>query len=287
MTVAVVTDSSACLPAHLAVRGRVSVVPLHVAIDGVSYDEGVDINATQVATALREHRQVSTSRPSPGAFLQVYEELLERGIDQIVSVHLSGQTSATLTSAEIAAKTCGAQVRVVDSESMGMAMGFAVLAAARRAQDGGSVEQVERIARDVAAASRTYFYVDTLDHLRRGGRIGRASSLVGSALAIKPLLTLRDGYIEPLEKVRTTSRALARLRSLAVDAAAEMDGDGVDLAVHHLDALERAEQLAQQLADDVPDARRIELVELGAAVGAHVGPGTLAVAIAPRPGSQD
>lgn len=283
MTIAVVTDSAACLPSHLAVRARVFVVPLHVAIDGTSYDEGVDISAADVAKALREHRQVTTSRPSPGAFLAVYEDLVERGADQIVSVHLSGHTSATVSSAEIAAKTCGAQVHVVDSESMGMAMGFAVLAAARAAEDGASPDEVAQVAKQVAAASRTFLYVDTLEHLRRGGRVGRASSLVGSALAIKPLLAVQDGQIELIEKVRTTGRALSRLRSLAVRAAAEMDGDGVDIAVHHLDALDRAEELAEQLANDVPSARRIVLVELGAAVGAHVGPGTLAVAIAPRP----
>ncbi|GAA3688034.1 DegV family protein with EDD domain [Yimella lutea] len=283
MTIAVVTDSSAYLPTHVAVRGRVFVVPLHVAVDGVSHDEGVDVSASDVAAALREHRPVSTSRPSPGAFLEVYEDLIARGVDQIVSIHLSRQMSATLASAEIAAASCDADVRVIDSESIGMAMGFAVLAAAGAVDDGATVDEVERIARDVAATSHTYFYVDTLEYLRRGGRIGRAPSLVGSALSIKPLLTLTDGYIEPLERVRTTSKALARLKSLARQAAVELDsGDGVDVAVHHLDALERAEQLAEDLAEAVPDARRVLLVELGAAVGAHVGPGTIAVAVAPR-----
>lgn len=286
MTVAVVTDSSACLPPGRAVRSRVMVVPLHVAVDGTSYDEGVDITADDVAAALREHRRVTTSRPSPGAFLQVYEDLVERGFDQVVSVHLPAKASATLTSAEIAGNTCDAQVHVVDSGAMGMAMGFAVLAAATAAEGGADAETVASVAREVAARSQTFLYVDTLDHLRRGGRIGRASSLVGSALAIKPLLTVRDGEVEPLEKVRTTGKALARLRALAVDAAeqigAEADTDGIDIAVQHLDARERAEALAEQLAQDVPNARQILVVELGAALGAHVGPGTLSVAIAPR-----
>lgn len=286
MTVAVVTDSSACLPPGRVVRGRVFVVPLHVAIDGTSYDEGVDVTPTQVAAALRDHRQVTTSRPSPGAFLQAYEDLLERGIDEIVSVHLSAKSSATISSAEIAGQSCAANVRVVDSGSMGMAMGFAVLAAANAAQDGASADEVEQIARAVADRSRSFLYVDTLEHLRRGGRIGRASSVLGSALAIKPLLTIQDGAIELLEKVRTSGKALTRLRALAVEAAAEIgdepDTDGVDIAVQHLDAQQRAEVLAEQLAADVPNARQIVLVELGAALGAHVGPGMLAVAVAPR-----
>lgn len=283
MAVAVVTDSSASLPRDLAVDARVFVVPLHVAVDGVSHDEGVDILPGQVATALREHREVTTSRPSPGAFLEVYDDLLARGVDEIVSVHLSGRMSATLSSAEIAAASSDAHVQVVDSGSLGMGMGFAVLAAARAAAAGADIGEVGRVARQVASASRTFFYVDTLDHLRRGGRIGRASSLVGSALSIKQLLALDDGHIVPLEKVRTTSRALARLRRLAVDAAAQLPSDeGVEIAVHHLDARERAEQLAEQLADDVPASRRVVLVELGAAVGAHVGPGTISVVVAPR-----
>lgn len=289
MTIAVVTDSSAYLPTELAARAQVSVVPLHVAIEGVSHDEGVDVSADDVAAALREYRPVSTSRPTPGAFLHVYEELVGRGFDQIVSIHLSGQMSATLSSAEIAGDACDAQVRVVDSGSIGMVMGFAVLAAADAAAAGEDVDTVAAAATQLVAASRTYFYVDTLEHLRRGGRIGRASSLVGSALAIKPLLTLVDGHIEPLEKVRTTSRALARLEKLAVEAAESIQADGavdcegVDIAVQHLDARERAEALAERLAEQVDGARRVLVVELGAAVGAHVGPGTLAVAVAPRP----
>ncbi|MBD2758547.1 DegV family protein [Yimella sp. cx-573] len=286
MTVAVVTDSSAYLPKEIAAGARVFVVPLHVALDGVSHDEGVDISPGDVADALRVHRAVVTSRPSPGAFLEVYEELLARGVDRIVSVHLSGHMSGTVSSAEIAAAECAADIRVVDSGVIGMAMGFPVLAAAQAAADGADIDEVARVVQQQAGAARAFFYVDTLDHLRRGGRVGRASSLVGSALSIKPLLTLKDGHIEALEKVRTTSRALARMLALTVDAADAMDTEqGIDLAVQHLDARERAEQLAEQLAETVPGVRRVLVDELGAAVGAHVGPGTVSVAIVPRPES--
>ncbi len=287
MTVAVVTDSSAALPPEVAGRGRIAVVPLHVAVDGVSHDEGVDMSGAALATALREHRTVTTSRPSPGAFLQVYEDLVARGATGIVSVHLSGQMSATLSSAEIAAAECGVPIEVVDSASVGMALGFAVLAAKRVADRGGSVAEVAAAAREQATAGRVYFYVDSLDHLRRGGRIGKASAFFGSALSIKPLLTFSGGHIEPLEKVRTTGRALARLAALAEGAAAEIaqggDETGVDVAVQHLEALDRAETLVEQLADSVPNLRRAVVGELGAAVGAHVGPGTLAVVVSPHP----
>ena len=128
------------------------------------------------------------------------------------------------------------------------------------------------------------FYVDTLEHLRRGGRIGAASAFLGSALAIKPILTLKNGHISALEKVRTSSRALSRLEELAVAAAgrAPADADGVDISVHHLDSATRADDLAGRLRARVESAREVRVVELGAVVGAHVGPGTIAVAVSPR-----
>lgn len=283
MNVAVVTDSTAYLPADLAARHQVRVVPLHVVIGGASYEEGRDISSAQVATALRSFRPVSTSRPSPGAVLQVYRQLADAGATHIVSVHISGAMSATLASAQIAADESPVPVTVVDSRSIGMAMGFAVLGAAEAAANGATAQVVAQIAGDLAAAASVSFYVDTLEYLRRGGRIGKAAALFGSALAIKPLLTMADGQIEPLERVRTTGKALTRMRERAVAAAAAMDSaDGVDIAVHHLDSRERAEHLAQALAEAVPDVRRVLLVELGAVVGAHVGPGTLATSVSPR-----
>ncbi|RNI20311.1 DegV family protein [Flexivirga caeni] len=290
MSVAVVTDSTAYLPPEVAAAHGVSVVPMRLAVGGVSYDEGRGITADEVAQALRDFVPVTTSRPSPAVFADLYAALAEAGYDAIVSVHISSSMSATMSSAQLAARDAPIPVEVIDSETIGMAMGFGVIAAAETAAAGGDTEQVADAARRHTGASTTVFYVDTLEHLRRGGRIGRASALMGSALAIKPLLTVRDGHIEPLERVRTTGKALARLAQLAVGTVeamgAEDELDGVDIAVHHLDSRERAERLIEQLAEQIPEARRILLVELGAAVGAHVGPGTLAVAIAPRFGGR-
>lgn len=286
MSVAVVTDSTAYLPPEVAAANGISVVPMRLAIGGVSYDEGRGVSADEVAEALRDFVPVSTSRPSPAVFADLYAALAEAGHDAIVSIHVSSQMSATLSSAQLAARDAPIPVEVIDSETIGMAMGFGVIAAAEVAATGAGAAQVADAAQRHTGSSTTVFYVDTLEHLRRGGRIGRASALMGSALAIKPLLTVRGGHIEPLERVRTTSKALSRLAQLAVDAVDEMHGaadlDGVDVAVHHLDSRERAESLIEDLADKLPEARRMLLVELGAAVGAHVGPGTLAVAITPR-----
>ena len=142
---------------------------------------------------------------------------------------------------------------------------------------------VAAIASVRARAATVIFFVDSLEYLRRGGRIGAASALLGSALAIKPLLALSDGHINPIEKVRTSARALTRLEELALRALGAAGESGVDIAVHHLDSQTRAGDLVDRLRKRVPPSTTVILVELGAVVGAHVGPGTIAVAVSPRP----
>lgn len=277
--VAVVTDSTCYLPAQLVRECDIEVVPLQVVIGGTAYDEGGETSSATVAQALRSWTPVTTSRPGPAAFADAYERAAERGCDGVVSVHLSSKMSGTVESAELAAKESPVRVEVVDSRSLGMGLGFAVLAAARAAMDGGTVDDVAGVARTRAAATAAIFYVDTLEHLRRGGRIGPAAALLGSALAVKPLLHLVDGHIEPLEKVRTSSRAIARLEELAVEKAGSA---AVDVAVHHLANPDRAESLAQRLLTRIRGLQDMHVSEVGAVVGAHVGPGMLAVVVAPR-----
>ena len=151
----------------------------------------------------------------------------------------------------------------------------------RRATSASRASRVAAIARSSVDASRTFFYVDDLTHLRRGGRIGKATAAVGTALAIKPLLRIDDGAVEAFEKVRTGGRALARMVDHAVAAAERIDGP-VEISVQHLDARERAERLLEKVTERVDDARQAWLVELGAALGAHVGPGSLGVSVSPR-----
>jgi DegV family protein with EDD domain len=284
VSVAIVTDSTAYLPAPVVRARSIQVVALHVIVGGTEFSEGVDITTAEVAAALRAFKPVSTSRPSPQAFLDAYEKAAAGGAEGIVSVHISADMSSTVESAHLAAQQSPVPVSVVDSRSLGMAMGYAVLSAAALAEQGGSLEAVAAQARSRAATSTVVFYVDTLEHLRRGGRIGSASAFLGSALAIKPILGLADGHIRPMEKVRTSSRALARLEELAA-AAAQASASPVDIAVHHLDSQTRAEDLAGRLRARVGAGEGVvEVVELGAVVGAHVGPGTIAVAVSPRPG---
>jgi DegV family protein with EDD domain len=283
VSVAIVTDSTASLPEELAASHGIEVVPLHVVLGGQQYSEGVDITTAELAAALHKFGVVSTSRPSPQAFLDAYEAAASHGADAVVSVHISSDMSGTVGSAMLAASQSPIPVEVVDSRSVGMAMGYAALSAAVAAQQGEDAKTVAAIAGARARAATVIFYVHTLEHLRRGGRIGAASALLGSALAIKPLLALSDGHINPIEKVRTAARALSRLEELALDALDAAGESGVDIAVHHLDSHSRASALVDRLSTRVPASTSVILVELGAVVGAHVGPGTIAVAVSPRP----
>lgn len=282
MNVRIVTDSTAYLPTDLVRAHTIEVVPLHVVVGGVERVEGTDITAQEVAAALREYTIVTTSRPAPEVFLETYRRLADEGATGIVSVHLSGQMSGTVEAARIAAADAPVPVEVIDSETIGMAMGYAAVTGAQVAAAGAGLAEVRAAIERRLGPSGILFYVHTLEHLRRGGRIGAASALLGSALAIKPILAVRGGRIVPVEKVRTAARAIARIEALVVEQV-RRDGVAVDLAVHHLDAAERAEQVAQHLRASVPEARDLRVVELGAVVGAHVGPSTLAIAVSPRP----
>ena len=280
MSVAVVTDSTAYLPSELIEGYGIYVVPLYVVLAGHSGREGWDIGPGDVARALGVRGQtVSTSRPTPGDFVAAYRRALAAGADRLVSIHLSSELSGTWDAARLAASQVGEHiVTVVDSRSAAMGAGFAVLAAARSAAAGADAATVARAAQETADATRTFFVVDTLEYLRRGGRIGAAAAVLGSALAVKPVLHVQDGRVVPLEKVRTSARALNRLVQRAVEAA----GQGpVSVAVHHLAAPERAERLAVELRDRLPQLRELHVSELGAAIGAHVGPGAVGIVVAP------
>ncbi|MBZ5735882.1 DegV family protein [Nocardioides sp. TRM66260-LWL] len=294
--VALVTDSTAMLPPEVAAAAGIAVVPLQVVIGAEVHDEGSpEATPEVVAAALREWTPVSTSRPAPEAIAAVYERLAGAGAEAIVSVHLSGQMSGTLESARLAASRSRVPVTVVDTAQVGVATGYAALSGAAVAAAGGSAEAVAAAVRARAAACTSLLYVDTLEYLRRGGRIGAAAALFGGALAVKPLLRIDDGKVVPLERVRTTGRALARLEELAVEAVEGADGQSgqpgqsgqrvqrVEVTVAHLANAERAASLAERLAERLGArlAGEVAFGELGAVLGAHVGPGMIALCVAP------
>jgi DegV family protein with EDD domain len=278
----VVTDSTASLPAEVAERRGIVIMPLQVVIGATVYDEGPSgATPEMVAEALKEFRPVSTSRPSPASFTEVYTQLAADGADEILSIHLSAEMSGTHESAQLAARESPVPVTVVDSRQVGVATGYAALSAADVLDGGGSVADAGEAAHARAEAATALFYVDTLEYLRRGGRIGAAAALLGGALSVKPLLRIDDGRVVNLDRVRTSSRALTRMEDLIVEAAGEQR---VELCVSHLANPDRAGDLAgrlgERLADNL-DGREVWCGELGAVLGAHVGPGMVAVCLAP------
>jgi DegV family protein with EDD domain len=280
VTVRVVTDSTAYLPADRSTG--LSVVPLTVTISGRDGLEGVDVSPDDVARALDERRApVTTSRPAPAAFAEVYRKLFDGGATAIVSVHLSKALSGTIDSAVQAAEEFDGRVLVADSATTGMGLGFVALAAKLSADQGDDAGAVRAAALAAVGRTSTLFYVDTLEFLRRGGRISAASALLGTALSVKPILHVVGGQVVLREKVRTSTRALARLADLATEASGESD---VDIAVQHLAAADRAEALHMALRDRLGARIRTGYVlEVGAALAAHTGPGVIGVALYRHP----
>ncbi|WP_137723662.1 DegV family protein [Prescottella subtropica] len=272
MPVVVVTDSSSCLTPDLAGRFGIRVVPLHVLSGGHDYREGVDDIPGDLTG-------VTTSGASPGELADAYAAALaDSDGDGVVAIHLSRQLSGTWDAGRQAAAGLGDRVRVVDSASTGMGLGYPALAAARTARAGGDLDAVYRRAVDVAEHGRTLIVVDRLDHLRRGGRIGTAAALLGTALAMKPVLHLVDGKLVLREKTRTSTKALAKL----VDAVVEQVGDEpTAVAVHHLHARDRADAVAAQLEARIPELTELVVTEIGSVLGVHLGPGTIGVVTCP------
>ncbi|MBO3086811.1 DegV family protein [Cellulomonas dongxiuzhuiae] len=312
---AVVTDSTAALPPGLAHAVGLQVVPLDVTIDGARYVEGVDVTPEQLLHALERGAKVTTSQPPPSAFAAAYERAAAAGAHEIVSVHLSGEMSGTVRSARTAATVSPVPVRVVDSRTAALGLGFAALAAADRARTpvdgahdvppepedglGGAVRrwmartvhrggpvtvwpdatEVAQVAAAAAASSRVWFLVDSLEHLRRGGRLGTAAAALGTVLGLRPILSVQDGRLAVCEKVRTRRAARDRLEQLAV---AELAGrPAVRIAVHHVGPSDAADEVAAHLASAVgiPTAD-VLVADAGAVLAAHVGPGLLAVVVA-------
>ncbi|SRR6266700_1064863 len=272
--VAVVTDSTADLAPELAEQRGVTVVPLTVTLDGRSYLDGVEITAGDFYGKLAASgATASTSQPSPGRFAEVYRRLLDDH-DEVVSMHISARLSGTIAAATQAAEMVGTdRVHVLDTEMVSMPLGLLVLVASALAAGGEPATAILDRLRPVREAMRVYFMVATLEYLRRGGRIGRASALVGSVLQVKPVLTIQGGEVSPLERVRTQERALARV----IELANEVPGP-VCALVGHAAAADAAERVALALE---PRAETLIVAPLGPVVGTHAGPGTVGVGCYP------
>lgn len=279
-SVAIVTDSTSSLSPDDAAREGITVVPLQVVIGADVFTEGQDVTSEMIAEALAAFVPVSTSRPTPDDFLTVYQRLADEGAEAIVSIHLSSRMSGTLDSAVLAAKQSPVPVTCIDTRQVGIATGFAAGRAAKARDAGEDLLGIAEAARRAGESSTALLYVDTLEYLKRGGRVGAAAALIGSALAVKPILTITDGVVAPLDRVRTQSKALARLEALSVEAAGACP-DGFDIGIQHLAGLSTATAVADRLATAL-GLESIAVDEVGAVIGAHVGPGMVAVTVTPR-----
>lgn len=270
--VQVVTDSAADIPERLLRDRPITVVPLTVDIGGRSYLDGIDLGPEELLAALRRGELPRTSQPSIGAFRDTYTDLIEQDCD-VVSVHVASRLSGTFNASRSAAEMVAPErIRLVDSRTVSMGVGWLALEAAERARDGRSLDEVVEHTRQRIAGQRVYATVETLEFLQRGGRIGRSAALLGSALQIRPVLEVRDGGVEPLERVRTSRRALDRLVALVEE---QMPIDRA--AVLHFAAEESATVLAARLEAAQPGLS-VVVDRIGTVIATYGGPGTVGIA---------
>jgi len=275
VTVRVVTDSTADLPADVADALDITVVPLHIHFGEETYEDGVSITSEEFYRRLTSEPHLpKTSAPASGTFTDVYERLA-RETGEIVSVHISSKLSATHSSALLGrdAVTAPCRVAVIDSYSASIGLGLLAVRAAVLARQGASLDA---IVQDInSAIPRTHYFgvVDTLEYLHKGGRIGMATALLGSILKVKPLLGLRDGVAHPIERVRGRQKAFDRLCEMVAGYS------GISsLAIAHTTAEEEMERLRARLAQFFP-ADRILRSRCGATLGTYLGPNTLCIAL--------
>ncbi|MFL5969536.1 MAG: DegV family protein [Gaiellaceae bacterium] len=268
---AIVLDSTADFPEAPKRFPNWRVVPLYVLFGDESYRDYVELAPAEFYARLRTADQLpTTSQPTPGDFLRTYEELA--GYDRIYSLHLSAVLSGTYQSAATAATELGDKVRTVDSESASAAIAMLGLAVQRRLEAGTTDEEIDELVRRFRETARLIFTVDTLEFLRRGGRIGRASAWAGQLLHVKPLLTIKREVV-PLKRVRGNQKAMQEF--VAEFTATTHDTPTLKVGIAHADAPERAAQLQKMVRHERPQAEIEVVTTLGAVVGTHAGPGTV------------
>jgi DegV family protein with EDD domain len=275
--VAIVTDSTACIPADLAARMGIRVVQQQLRI-GDEFDDEARVSGEQISEAMRGKSPVTTAPPDPGAFFWAYQEAAVSGASAVVSLHISSRMSQTCQMAKEAAEQVAVPVHVLDSGTLGMSLGFAVLAAARVARSGGVVGQVLAIAGVRIARSTELLHVESLEWLRRSGRIGAAQHLIGTAFAIKPMLTVRRGEVAPLDRTVGGERALRKMVDRAVTVAG---GRPVDVAVEHIGVDNRVPAVVDALRGRVANLKELLPVSVTSIITAHVGPGAMGITISP------
>jgi DegV family protein with EDD domain len=271
---AIVLDSTADFPDAQQAHANWRVVPLYVNFGTKSYKDGVDLTAHEFYERLRTSPELpTTSQPTPGDFLAVYEELAQT-YERILSLHIASSLSGTFQSAGTAAAQLGGdRVRTIDSESASVAISMLALAMQRRLDRGTTDEEIDALVVRYLAEHGLLFTVDTLEFLARGGRIGRAKAFAGQLMNVKPILSISDGEVLPVKRVRGNRKAFQEF----VDALESQTTDSPSLRVGiaHADAPDRMTELERMVRDLRPSAQIEMETSLGAVIGAHAGPGTV------------
>jgi len=278
--VAIITDSTAAIPPDLAAALNITVVPLTVNWDGQTLRDGVDISYEDFYSRLTKSKTLpTTSQPSTGDFARAYEDLLSKGYD-VFALLISAGISGTCDSAQQAlAHFPGKKIKVMDSRQASMPLTMAAIRVAKAAQKGATLLEIENLATDICGRVKTYFALDTLEFLHRGGRIGGAARLMGTALDLKPILTLDEGIIKPIGKVRTFKRATKNIYEIVRK---ELGKNG---KINYLGLVTTYESDLNQLKEDANDLFEInELITgfISPVIGVHVGPGAFGFVYLPE-----
>ncbi|MFQ6016392.1 MAG: DegV family protein [Anaerolineae bacterium] len=270
----IVSDSTCNLPQELVERYHITIVPVNIQLGGKSYLEGIEITPELFYRELEAGAAASTSQPSPGQFVAVYQSLLEEA-SAIISIHVTAKSSGTYQSAMMAREMMpGADITVVDSASISMGTGFQVLAAARAVEEGKDKGEILALVERIKARVNIYATVATLKYLQQSGRVGRLQSALASMLDVKPVVTIVDGALEMVEKVRTRSRALERVLALTTEASGQ--GRRAKVAVLHAQVPQEGEWLREQVEQRI-ECQELFFLEAALSLAVHGGPGVIGI----------
>ena len=276
MVVRIVTDSTADLPTQVAADLGITVVPLTVFFGDDAYLDGIELDNAGFYEKLAASKDLPrTSQPAPAAFQEAFQRLIDEGADAILSVHLSSKLSGTYQSACTARDSLenprNVPVEIIDSQSISVGMNYPIQQAARMAREGKSLEELKAYVEDTLARTNILAVLDTLEFVRRGGRIGRASAFLGNMLSFKPIIELKEGEVAPVERPRTRGKAYARIAQLLAEAG----------EVEYVAIAESNDEVGQQLGEALKEvySKEVPIYHLGAALGTHTGPGTAAISL--------